>query len=264
VSSSYDAAIIDTAMIQHPDLVVLPVEVQYLYVQAVVWSRLNRTDGLIQRRMIPWFSRVADPEAAADALVASGRWEDGGPGECQIVGFLDSQMSAEKVAQKRDDARARKERFDARTRSERVPNSVQNDVDPTRPDPKGRGEGDRARSAPSGLRPSVAPLALVAETVKAGRAAYTAGEDVDSILEGAVDDASSPCLGCGEPIGLAGWFAEDEVMKRPDPAGYSLVTTTESDPLGIEDGAGWIYVHSRCASLGGFRRPTPGERESWR
>ncbi|MBA3687906.1 MAG: hypothetical protein H0W81_03585 [Chloroflexi bacterium] len=150
--SSYDAAIIDTAMIDHPDLLELPRGVSYLHVEALVWSRLHHTDGEIPRHMPRHFSDEPDVEAAVAALVAAGRWEIT-PTGWRIVDFLDSQMSAERVAEKRALSRQRWDRFIAGG-GQRVSKRASNDSDLTRPDltRKGR-KGGRGADGSRGARP---------------------------------------------------------------------------------------------------------------
>ena len=148
--SSYDAALVSTAMIEHPDLLELPRGVRYLYVEALIWSRLHHTDGAIPRHMPRHFSDEPDPDAAAAALVEAGRWAATTSG-WTIVGFEDTQMTAERVAKRRADARARWDKFVAvhggrkarkpndspsnRTDSiQRVRQRVSNGSDLTRPD----------------------------------------------------------------------------------------------------------------------------------
>lgn len=172
MSSSYDSAIIDTAMIHHPDLLRVSSAARFLWVEGMVYSKLHKTDGRIEKHAIRLVSVEPDAEIAAASLVAVGRWLDEGDAWV-IVGFLDSQWSAERVAKQREQSRARLDRFrdnELKRVSGRVSSAskgrahVQRDgmkrvsasVDPTRPE----GEGGSARSAPpSADAPGVAPRA---------------------------------------------------------------------------------------------------------
>jgi hypothetical protein len=160
VSSSYDSAIIDTAMIHNPDLLAVSSAARFVYVEGIVWSKLNRTDGRVPKHAIRLVSVEVDAESAADELVDAGRWTDEGS-HWLIVGFLDSQWSAERVALARDNARERRDRFEqgrgrVRNTSEKRSEHVPNTTDPTRTDPKGRLGGEVARAA---ARPSASPAA---------------------------------------------------------------------------------------------------------
>ena len=113
VSSSYDSAVVDTAMIEDARLLVLPRGVRLLYFEALVWAKLRRTDGLIPRAALPRMTDEPDPADAADRLVQVGLWE-AVPGGWQIVNFTSTQMSAVRVEAQQ---RAAAERYD-RWRSE--------------------------------------------------------------------------------------------------------------------------------------------------
>ncbi|MFI5259535.1 MAG: hypothetical protein ACHQ01_08010, partial [Candidatus Limnocylindrales bacterium] len=141
-------------MIHHPDLVRLPSAVRWLWVEGLVWSRLNRTDGLIPKHMLVVVSIEPNAVEKADQLVLAGRWTDEGDAY-QMVGFSASQMTRERVEQKQRSASERWDKWQASqlsstrtpTRYQRVAPSrergakgrqrVENVTDPTRPDPKG-------------------------------------------------------------------------------------------------------------------------------
>jgi hypothetical protein len=146
--SGYDAAILSTAMLEHPDLVRLPRGVRLLYVEALVWSKLHRTDGQIVKHMLRRVSDEPNTDAAAAALVGCGRWTDEGEA-WRIVGYLDQQWSAERVAKNQAQARVRYERMMV-GRANAVTNAVTNDTDLTRSDPKGK-IGRSVRSGIVGL-----------------------------------------------------------------------------------------------------------------
>src|SRR5512142_634797 len=104
--SSYDAAIIDTEILEHPDLLDLPRGARLLNIEAIVWSRLHHTDGRIPRQALRKLTDEPDPVAAARLLTSAGRWVMTDIG-WMIVDFLEKQWSAEKVRAKREDARKR-------------------------------------------------------------------------------------------------------------------------------------------------------------
>ena len=171
MSSSYDSAIIDTALIEHPDLVRLSRGIRYMYVKAIVWSRVHRTDGLIPKHMLHRITDEPEADAGALELVRVGRWVDHDE-NWEIVGFLDNQMSAAQVAQERDQARARKRRqrsLEMSRVTDGVSHGVSHATDPSRPDltgpdPKGR-EGREKTAATPG--PSGGPVAVAARLTDA-------------------------------------------------------------------------------------------------
>jgi hypothetical protein len=162
VSSSYDSAIIDTAMIHHPDLLRVSSAARFLYVEGTVWAKLNKTDGRIPKYALRLVSIEADAEVLAASLVAVGRWLDDGD-SWVIVDFLENQWSAERVARKRASNRDRLDRFydnESKRVSKRVSTgsyaqdselkrvTKRRRYDPTRPDPKGRREGGARYAGP--------------------------------------------------------------------------------------------------------------------
>jgi hypothetical protein len=140
VSSSFDSALVDTAAIEDPRLVVLPRGVRLLAVEALVWSKLHRTDGFLPRAAVLRMTDEPAPWQAADKLAEAGVWEGTDDG-WSIVGFTDSQMSAERVRAKQEDARKRYDTWQESHRGKRVGNGVTNDsARPAPPAFKGKGQ----------------------------------------------------------------------------------------------------------------------------
>lgn len=146
MSSSFDSALVDTATIEDPRLVVLPRGVRLLAVEALVWSKLHRTDGFLPAPAVLRMTDEPDPWQAAARLAEAGVWEAKGD-SWQIVGFTDSQMSAARVLEKQQAARIRYDRWQESQGAKRVGNGVTNDsARPAPPARKGRGQvgGDGA------------------------------------------------------------------------------------------------------------------------
>jgi len=113
VSSSYDSALIDTAMIEDARMLALPRGIRLVHVEALVWAKLRRTDGFIPRGALPRMTDEADPIDAAERLVGAGLWESAANG-WQIVGFTDMQLSREQVERKVQLARKARDRYEER------------------------------------------------------------------------------------------------------------------------------------------------------
>jgi hypothetical protein len=164
VSSSYDSAVIDTAMIEDVRMLLLPRSVRLLYLEALVWAKLRRTDGLIPRAALPRVTDEPDPELAAARLVEVGLL-DNRPEGWQITDFERTQMSAKRVAELQAEAKRRYDEYRTRHPRKRVSNTDSNadsngDANgparpPARP-PKGR------RQAEGGSADGVAPRAASA------------------------------------------------------------------------------------------------------
>src|SRR5207237_6429574 len=97
------------SMIEHPALLDLPRGVRLLHIEATVWSKFHQTDGHIPASSLRRITDEPDYQTAAAALVAAGLWAVTATG-WTIVGFLDKQMSAERLRRKREDAKARYDR----------------------------------------------------------------------------------------------------------------------------------------------------------
>ena len=111
--SSYDAALIDTATIESEALLSLPRGVRLLHIEALVWSKVHRTDGRIPTGALSRMSDEPEARAAADRLVHAGLWTMTDAGWL-IVGFTDSQMSAQRVRQHQQAAAERYDRWRAK------------------------------------------------------------------------------------------------------------------------------------------------------
>jgi len=171
--SSLDGAIIDTEILEHPDLLPLPRSIRLLAVEAIVWCRLHHTDGRIPAHMLSRITDDPDPKAAAAQLVEAGRWTMTAEGWL-IVDYLDKQMSAERVKEKRQNSRERYDRWQAgkNKQASNAPdnapaNEPTNGAAPSRPDrtrpvPIGRGRSggrlaDASRSAAAESGVALAP-----------------------------------------------------------------------------------------------------------
>src|SRR5438105_2184391 len=120
-------------MIEHPALLDLPRGVRLLHIEATVWSKFHQTDGHIPASSLRRITDEPDYQTAAAALVAAGLWAVTATG-WTIVGFLDKQMSAERVRLKREDAKARYDRYQTGKRvSNATANATANDAAPPRP-----------------------------------------------------------------------------------------------------------------------------------
>lgn len=120
MSSSYDSALVDTAFLEEQADELSRGE-RLLRVEAEAWSKLIRSDGFISRRSLRRITDEPDPEGAARALVDAGLWA-AAPAGWQIVGFLDRQMSAQRVKEHQEAARGRYDRY----RQKHEPNGVSN------------------------------------------------------------------------------------------------------------------------------------------
>ena len=140
MSSSYDSAVIDVALIEDPRLLAIDRGTRLMHLEAIVWCKARLTDGFIPLGALPRFTDEEEPLEAARVLVDAGVWE-AVSGGWQIVGFTDTQMSAARVRELRESAR---ERYDNWKRShKRVANGAANG--PARPPapPARKGGGQR-------------------------------------------------------------------------------------------------------------------------
>lgn len=74
MSSSYDSALVDTAMIEDPALLTLPRGVRLLHLEALVWCKTRLTDGFVPTGALPRMTDENDAEEGADMLVGAGLW----------------------------------------------------------------------------------------------------------------------------------------------------------------------------------------------
>ncbi len=158
-----------------PALLALPRSVRLVHIEAMVWSNRHGTDGSVPAHALRRVTDDPDPDAAAEHLVARGKWRtvEGG---WEIVGFLDDQPAAEDVQRTKELARARQRRLRQHRNGDhslcdpqyckalsrvtqrvtsRVTNGVSHDTptrpDPTRPGPKVPRTGSGAAGAASCL-----------------------------------------------------------------------------------------------------------------
>ena len=113
MSSSYDSAVVDTAMIEDTRMLGLPRGVRLLHIEALVWCKLRRTDGLIPRGALPRMTDEPDAADAAARLVRAGLWESDEAG-WRIVDYADTQMSRAQVERKVQLARKARDRYEDR------------------------------------------------------------------------------------------------------------------------------------------------------
>jgi hypothetical protein len=123
MSSSYDAVVLDTAMIEDERLLGLPRGVRLLHWEAMVWAKLHRTDGRIPAGALPRLTDEPEPWKTAEQLVAAGVWRMTDSGWLIAV-FLDTQMSAERV---REIQEGNRKRFVKWKGHQRVSNASAND-----------------------------------------------------------------------------------------------------------------------------------------
>lgn len=154
MSSSYDSALIDTAMIDDPRLLRLPRSIRLFHLEALVWSKLHRSDGFVPTGAVGRMTDEPDPQFAAGELVRVELWHVA-PDGWQIVRFTDTQMSAARVEAKRAAAKERYDRWSSATK--RVGNAMGNGPGngsarpPAPPARQGRGQkgGGNAKVIPA-------------------------------------------------------------------------------------------------------------------
>jgi hypothetical protein len=145
VSSTYDAAMIDEAMIEDERLLTLDRLDRLVHIEATVWSKVRRTDGRIPRGALRRLTDAADPEAAAAALVAIGLWQTT-PNGWQLVDFLARQLSRAQVQARIDGHREAQRRYDLRRSHQSPLRSVDASADPSSDiSPDGRTDGPTDR-----------------------------------------------------------------------------------------------------------------------
>jgi hypothetical protein len=132
-----------------------------LHVAAMCYCMRQLTDGILPapraRRLWP----VEDPDVVVAALVDHGFWKPTESGY-ELIGFLDTQRSAENIRAERSKVAERQRRWYEKTReAKKVPNGVRNGV--TNPSSNGSANGPPAQPSPArnevrgrlgGLRPS--------------------------------------------------------------------------------------------------------------
>lgn len=111
--SSLDSALVDAEILRPPLAPGLSRTARLLNIEAYVWSRANHTDGVIPDGQLRWVTDEPDADSVAAELISAGVWART-TGGWSIVRFLDSQMSAERVANRVASNRDRYERYLAR------------------------------------------------------------------------------------------------------------------------------------------------------
>jgi hypothetical protein len=140
MTSSYDSALVDVAMIEDPRLLALERGARLLHLEALVWSKAHLTDGFIPARAIARLTDEPDPRQAAGALVDAGLWTMTDAG-WRLIDFLETQMSAARVRAKRQSSRERYDRWQASQETKRVGGATANDsARPAPPARKGGGQ----------------------------------------------------------------------------------------------------------------------------
>lgn len=158
MTSSYDAALVDVATIEDHRLLTLPRGVRLLYLEALVWSKAHLTDGFIPATALNRLTDEPEAHQAAKELARVGLWDMTDAG-WRILGFLDTQMSAQRVREKREAARERYDRWQTSS-PKRVSNAAAND--PARPAPPARKGGGQVGGNGAGLgEPAPAALEVV-------------------------------------------------------------------------------------------------------
>jgi hypothetical protein len=159
MSSAYDSALVDTAMIEDPRLLALPRGVRLLHIEAMVRSKLMGSDGLIPQAALTRLTDEPNAQAGAALLVSAGVWEPAGDG-WQITDFERSQMSAARVQEKREAAKARYDRWQQAHSPKRVANATANG--PARPAPPAReGGGQVSGGMAAGQGAAAAALEVI-------------------------------------------------------------------------------------------------------
>ncbi len=108
---------LDDTFIDDPHLLALPRGVRLLYVESIVWSCKHLTDGHLPAHVISRFTDEQELTKAIDLLVEANLWARTDAG-LEIVGFLDSQPSKEKVKERLADTQLRKKRSEQHYRGD--------------------------------------------------------------------------------------------------------------------------------------------------
>jgi hypothetical protein len=103
---------LDDMLPVHPKIRALSDSAFRLYISAICWSSLHRTDGRVPADQLRFVSDVRRSQVCANQLVQAGLWEtaDGG---WRIHDYLEYQPSAEQVTRERELKRRRQERWRA-------------------------------------------------------------------------------------------------------------------------------------------------------
>jgi hypothetical protein len=126
----------------------------WLHVCALSWSNRGLTDGRLPASVVRRLADVPDPMAEAARLVEAGLWEQTDDGYV-LVGYAETQPTADKVRRQRAEKRARQERWQSKRRGADASRDASRDASagrsgdgaPPRPAPKGSGSGAPTRLA---------------------------------------------------------------------------------------------------------------------
>lgn len=185
---------VDDRALAGPEMGRVSRDARLLHIEALAWSMSYDGTGVVPRSSLRRATDAADPEALAAELVRAGIWA-ATDDEYRVVFMMDDQLTPDEIARQRAYHRTRQERHRRHTKGDhslcdprycsmasretspktsrdashdasRTRGDASHDAsvtvprpDPTRPKERGGSKDDGARSAPSGLRPSVAPLA---------------------------------------------------------------------------------------------------------
>lgn len=145
MSSSYDSAVVDTAMIEDPRLLNLPRGIRLLFLEMLVWAKLRRTDGHVPLGAIPRLTDEPEPLDAAGRLEKVGLLRtDEEIGGYWIVDFTRTQMDRATVERKVRNAKEARERYE-----ERHPARRRRDASDVSGDSSGDVSGDATASLPA-------------------------------------------------------------------------------------------------------------------
>ena len=111
MTSSYDAAVVDTALIEDERLLRLPRGIRLLYLEALVWCKAHRSDGRIPPTALRRMTDEPDERAAAGQLVEAGLWRM--EADCWVISdYCRHQMTRDRVERKEARAREARDRYE--------------------------------------------------------------------------------------------------------------------------------------------------------
>ena len=111
MTSSYDAAVVDTALIEDERLLRLPRGIRLLYLEALVWCKAHRSDGRIPPTALRRMTDEPDERAAAGQLVEAGLWRM--EADCWVISdYGRHQMTRDRVERKEARAREARDRYE--------------------------------------------------------------------------------------------------------------------------------------------------------
>ena len=113
MTSSYDAAVIGTHNIEDARLLKLPRGIRLLHLEATVWCKARRTDGVVPRGALPRLTDEPDAAAAAAELIRVGIWREDADG-WELLDYASSQMSRQRVEKKEERSREYRDAYEER------------------------------------------------------------------------------------------------------------------------------------------------------